>query len=260
MNSPESLREFTQALIRRGLPADYARRSAEELADHHRDLVDEGRDAGLEESLATSMASKRLGDMKSLLKKSVRAYQRRHWYGHWRVASFLFGPLAMLVATWIATLYMLSIVGKVLGLLSIVVPESSQYLSPAELIVLYTIVGWFMFVVPMLILGFLGRSAIRAGLNPGWIVTSAAMLGLCTGVVRWGFREQLGLPASPESIAHPFMVMFPIGVPSFSTFATWYFGTPQQIVQLLLPIAVSIAMLWHVQKTRYADVREISTC
>jgi hypothetical protein len=42
----ELLDGIAAELIRRGLPADYAERAALELAEHHRDLVDELRNAG----------------------------------------------------------------------------------------------------------------------------------------------------------------------------------------------------------------------
>ena len=93
MNTPESLNGMVSDLIRRGLPADYATRAAAEFSDHHRDLVEELQASGLSESQATTEASHRLGDSRTLVKKTVREYQRRFWCGRWPLLMFLFGPI-----------------------------------------------------------------------------------------------------------------------------------------------------------------------
>ena len=77
MNTQELHDGFQKELIRRGLPADYASSAAAELADHHRDLVGELCNTGMDESAAAREAAQRLGDHRSLVKKSVREFQRR---------------------------------------------------------------------------------------------------------------------------------------------------------------------------------------
>ena len=101
MNTPDALNELYAQLVRRGLPAEYARRAAAELVDHLRDLLDELQAVGMSESQAAAEASHRLGDSRTLVKKTVREYQRRYWCGRWPLITFLLGPIPVLVFTWV---------------------------------------------------------------------------------------------------------------------------------------------------------------
>ena len=98
MNTQELHDGFQTELVRRGLPADYASGAAAELADHHRDVVEELRATGLDDSAAETEAAQRLGDRRLLVKKAVREFQRRHWCGRWPLLTFFIGPVVLLIA------------------------------------------------------------------------------------------------------------------------------------------------------------------
>ena len=113
----EPLEAMVADLIRHGLPADYARRAAAELADHHRDLVEELQASGWTDEHAQSEASRRLGEPHELAKKTVREYQRRYWCGRWPLLTFFLGPIPGLLMVWMITGLSLAGIGRMLGLI-----------------------------------------------------------------------------------------------------------------------------------------------
>src|SRR4051812_19847557 len=117
MNTPESLSDMVSDLIRRGLPVDYSERAAAEFTDHYRDLVEELQASGWSESQASVEASQRLGDPRTLAKKTVREYQRRYLCARWPLITFIVAPIPTILAAWLATGYSILGVIKVLGLL-----------------------------------------------------------------------------------------------------------------------------------------------
>lgn len=253
MNTPESLRSFTEELIRRGLPVEYSRRAAEELADHHRDLVEECLAGGMSQSTAHASADKRLGDTKSLVKKTVRAYQHRHWCGRWRIATFVVGPVVLLVTAWISSLWALFFTGKLFKAIGWETPQSSHDLS---LVILYAAVGWFLLVIPAGLVFILFRLAIRSGLSWAWIATSSVLIAVSAGLVRTGFVP------SPETVEHPFMISMPLGMPfeSVTEIAAWYIGSPLQIAQALLPLLTAAILVWQKNIRRQRSQFAASQC
>lgn len=120
-------------LVRRGLPVDYAQRAAEEIADHHRDLTEECRANNIDEPVAEREATRRLGDPRTLVKKTVREYQRRHWCGRWRLLTFLFGPIVFAVASFVAILLLVYCICMPLEQLGIRIDQTSDgIISPRE--------------------------------------------------------------------------------------------------------------------------------
>src|SRR5262245_24633402 len=147
----EPLEDMVAELIRRGLPADYARRAASELADHHRDLVEEMQAAGWTESYALSEASRRLGEPRKLVKNTVREYQNRYWCGRWPLLTFLLGPIPGLLVVWLITGLTLAGIGWILGL---VIDEAmaTAIESVAQYVVGYALKTWLTLVSPVLVM------------------------------------------------------------------------------------------------------------
>jgi hypothetical protein len=250
MNTPESLREFTNELVRRGLPMEYSRRAAEELADHQHDILEELQVAGMDEASAIATASERLGDSKSLLKKTVREFQRRHWCGRWPVMTFALGPMALLFVAWVGSSFFLVGIGKLCEALGMQMPNSSHELGSLGLAILYFVVIWFLLAIPAAVVLFLSRLAMRSGVNLAWLVISSALLALMVGSVRTGFVP------SPETVEHPFMITIPafwlLSTPSLGEIASWYLHTTWQMTQVFVPLLTAVILVWRksVQRQR----------
>lgn len=101
-SAPQAETTLYAELIRRGLPADYARRAAEEIDDHRADVLAEApRDE--------AAAARRVGDVRSLAARIAGAYRRRSWFGRWPlVTSLLLAPFAFF-AGWIAVVYVVAV-------------------------------------------------------------------------------------------------------------------------------------------------------
>jgi hypothetical protein len=253
MNSPESLREFIGELVRRGLPLDYAQRAAVELADHQQDLSEELQATGLDEVTATAQAAGRLGSTKSLLKQTVRGYQRRHWCGRWPLLTFFLGPLALLLASWIATCLVVALVSIVaLNVIGIEEPSNDGIVSLGEKICMYCFTAWCLIVLPAMVVCFLSRRAFRAGLSVLWIALAALILSTITENVRCGFSSQIsrskptnmetGEPISGDTAM--LCVPYWIYSQSWRSLCAWYATNPQVLCQLLMPLAVAGLMIW----------------
>jgi hypothetical protein len=192
MNTPEALNEMASELIGRGLPADYAERAAAELADHHRDLIDELRAAGWSESSAAAEASRRLGDTGTLVNKTVCQYQRRFWCGRWRIATFVLLPIPILFGLWLATILTWAVcVVLPLEALNLLGPEvpADGIISAGERIVGSLIQAWFLFVMPMVAMLMLMRWSRRAALGSRWPLLAASMLALSALVFTCGYPD-----------------------------------------------------------------------
>jgi hypothetical protein len=257
MNNPESLREFTNQLVRRGLPVEYSRRTAEEIGDHHRDLTEELQLAGMGETAAVATANERLGNPKSLVKKTVREFQRRHWCGRWPLLTFFIGPAALLFLGWTSTILFLAGLGKSLEALDTSPPDSSQQLSLAGLAVVHALVGWCVLILPAIVLFALSRLATRSGLSRYWIVLSALLLGLIAGAIRWGFQEQLNIEIATPNDDHPFLLSLPYWFFFYSPKAMfeWYVSSPQQIAQLTGPLMIAAFLIWRIESQQSRQVR-----
>lgn len=257
MNTLESLNGMTSELMRRGLPADYAQRAACELADHHRDLVDELQAGGMNDSEVTTEASRRLGNSQTLVKKTVREYQRRYWCGRWPLITFLLAPVPALIAAWTATAFAVFLVVYVLtklGLTGINDPDVAFSILPVG--VKYAVLIGLSLVIPAFVLYAFARLAKRAALGWQWVVLVACILGLFASMMKWerigpGSRitmrdwqtlQPLEQPQQPDFVI---VMMLPIHSQSWSwsEMRGFWLSNPVQACQLLLPAAVAVVFL-----------------
>ncbi|MCH7752024.1 MAG: hypothetical protein IH898_07715 [Planctomycetes bacterium] len=253
MNTQELHDGFQTELVRRGLPADYASSAAAELADHHRDVAEELRATGLDNSAAETEAVNRLGDRRLLVKKSVREFQRRHWCGRWPLLTFLFGPLVLLIATWVGTYLVLAlVVVGVMKLAGIEDPSNDGIVSTSEYLIMYGFIGWCVFVMPAAVLLFLSRRASRAGLNWQWVFLAALVLAVHVGTFKCGYVDQFsGNPVNLETGEPLGADMMMMSIPYFYMSSSprsawaWFASNPQQLCQLLLPLVVAGLVIWR---------------
>jgi hypothetical protein len=257
MDTPELLNEFSSTLVRRGVPIEYAQRAANEFADHHSDLIDELRATGMNEADAAAEASHRLGDSRTLLRRTVRQYQQRYWCGRWPLITFLLGPVPVMIAVWFAggwSLWlMVSILSK-FGLTPTTDPDTLFIALPVE--VKYgTLVGTFL-VVPAVVTYFYARLARRAALGWQWVVLVACLLGLFTSTTKWerigpGTRitmydrqtmQELEQPPEPDFVL---VLGMPVVAKSWTwtAFHRWFLASPVHLCQVLVPGAMAAVLL-----------------
>ncbi len=225
MVTPVALENLAADLIRRGLPVEYAQRSARELADHRGDLMAELRAAGIDEDAASAEAWRRLGDVRSIVRKSVSEYQGRYWCGRWPLLSFLLGPVLMLVATWIAvglTFSAIVYVSHWLGL------SSDGHMDRGELLGSYGMWIGVTVLVPCLIAACFWRLARRAAIVAAWPLMSCVTLGLLAG--------QVFVTIDPAKAMMTAGIVYP---PSL----IWFTSHPAQLVQFMLPLLMVILLL-----------------
>jgi hypothetical protein len=246
-------------LIRRGLPADYSQRAASEIADHYCDLVNELQFAGMTGPQAAIEAENRLGDERTLVKRTVREYQRRYWCARWPLLTFFLAPIPMLIAAWYAfglAVYLVVIASSKLGLTPTSDPDTMFIALPVE--VKYATLSAMFLIVPASVMYGYARLARRAALGWQWIVLVACILGLCTSAWKW---ERIG-PGSRikmydrqtlnelEQPPQPDFVLV-LGMPvvgeswTWSAFHRWFLARPVQLCQTLLPAAMSAALLFR---------------
>jgi hypothetical protein len=249
MNTPESLNDLHAKLIRRGLPADYAERAAAEIADHYCDLVAEFEAAGVGELQAANEAHRRLGDERTLVKKTVREYQRRYWCARWPLVTFLLAPLPMWIATYI--IVALIVRGALSGLASIGFFDGMELYDSVweSLLWLRRAITMLLFVgVPALMVLGLARLASRAALGWRWTVLAACVLAISVGSV----RMERSTTIDPQTMArvpdaqYRIWVNVPLIDPGWWTrtgWHRWYGGHPLQACHFLVPLAAAGILL-----------------
>jgi hypothetical protein len=264
-STSDPLEGIALQLVGRGLPVEYADRAAGELADHHRDLVCEFQATGLDESAAAAEATRRLGDTRTLVKRTVREYQRRFWCGRWPLLTFMFGPLVLLMAAWIGTILVLMVVGYTLEAAGCKHVED-QVISIGERIGTWFVIGWFAFVLPAGVLLQLSRLGARAGLGSGWVLLAAMVLALNVGTMQFRLigsqpsnkivnaETRQPLPPDRFVVSTPLWVFF-TSVQHASSFFT---GNPQQLGQLLLPVIVAGFAVWRNRRWMHRWQRELA--
>jgi hypothetical protein len=169
-------------LIRRGLPAEYAQRAASELTDHHRDLVEELQVAGWTASHAVSEASRRLGDPRALVKKTVREYQFRYWCGRWPLLTFFLGPVPGLLVVWLITGLTLAGIGWILEL--VIEDSTASEIEPVgQYVVGYAFKFWLTLASPVLVMAMFCWLASRAAMSRAWPWVAAGMMATFIGFV-----------------------------------------------------------------------------
>jgi hypothetical protein len=242
-NSPPDL---VSQLIRRGLPVEYAQRAAAEIADHHRDLIDELQAAGISQSQAASEASHRLGDQRTLIKKTVREYQRRHWCGRWPLLTFLIAPIPFTTLTWFTTMLIagLCIIFPLYLLGVNVNPAHDGIVSTTEYLGNLAYRIWNFFLLPAVVLFALARWSHRAAMGSAWIVLSAVVLAIFVGLWTSEFPDPIRV-LERQAVADEPLVVISLPIDSLAATWNWYTRNPLQICQWVLPLGFAILLLFR---------------
>jgi hypothetical protein len=237
MNTPESLNSMVSELIRRGLPAEYANRAVGELADHKCDLAEKLRDSGWYGPQAEEEASRRLGDSRMLVKKTVREYRRRHWCARWPLLSFLLGPVALLVGVSFAINMSAFVIVWPLHLLGVLTGYADGIISPAERFQIYALQAIHLFIAPTIVMVILSWRARRAALNYAWVSLSATTLSLMLITIRCGIPDPIPTMFTTDGKTLPAdRFLWLMSLPhSWSELATWINWTH---VQALVPFVI----------------------
>jgi hypothetical protein len=252
MKTQQLHEDLAAGFAQRGLPLEYAERTAAELSDHHRDLVEELTTAGMDEQTALDEASSRLGDQKTLIKKSVREYQRRHWCGRWRVLTFLFGPVLLLFSMWWATLFLLAGIGMLREALGITPLPSLGTVNLEKYIICIVCKIWVVCLLPSAIVYFLAKFASRAALSRGWILLAGCVSAVVVGALKIGFNQA----------GDAFFADFPVLLlfrHSFFALLIWYVYDFSQVCHFLLPLIVAIVFLWKTQQRTHNNQNAVSS-
>jgi hypothetical protein len=245
MNTPESLDSVFSDLVRRGLPAEYAGRTASELKDHRADLAEELQAAGMSEAEANAEAACRLGPPRMLVEKTVREYRSRYWCARWPLVTFLFGPAAALVSLWVVTAVLFLGVMYGLGYAGFegdyLVKTCDGVISTSEYAVMFATKMWMFFALPALVTTVFARSAFRAAMDWRWIAVSACLFALVVGSLYYGFvgdtmKANLAADRVILGIACPGLGGWENGLRHVWN---WYARDLYQVLQSLAPLALA---------------------
>ncbi|HXP63484.1 MAG TPA: hypothetical protein VN829_23475 [Dongiaceae bacterium] len=105
-----------RALLRLGLPADYASRAAEEAAGHLEDLRREAIEKGLTPRGSEAYAVRAFGDSEDLAARMAEAVKSGSWFGRHSLCSCFFLPVLTLVAAFLGAIVAAALLGDWLGL------------------------------------------------------------------------------------------------------------------------------------------------
>ena len=215
-----------------------------------------------------------MGDCRTLIKKTVREYQRRSWCGRWPLTTFLIGPIPLLLAAWTATILVASGAIWLLHQAGFVGDfHEDGIVSAQEWWLDRAIAVWFLLAVPAIVVLILrGWHGVRRWAGPG-SRPRPIVVALFVGLIKTGFpdpalqqrRHDGGALAADARL-------LTVGVPLLAPSATnaralvdamwdWYTRDPQQAGQFLLPILVAVGVgLRAAQLSRQASARVLAEC
>lgn len=233
-------------LIRRGLPADYAQRTAEEIDDHRYDLLAELRQANTADPYA--IVDERLGETRQLAEEISRDYRRRSWLGRWSLLSFVILPPAVLTAGWFGTVLLLLGIGRVCTWFG---GSPGEVWSPVNHAVMSWVfaLGLFAFVVPAGIAWLYGRTALRVTQSRAFVLAACLGIGILNSIPQHDYRID---PANPELAMNLVSVPFcdPTDPDSFLACVRQW-AKPVAACQLITPVlAGAIVVLLDERRRR----------
>jgi hypothetical protein len=228
--APESL---AAELVRRGLPAEYAQRAASEFADHQLDLVNELKLNGIDEIAARAEASRRLGDDRMLVRKTVREYRQRCWCGRWQLLTFLLAPIPALCLLWLGMAAILVGIGSLCDWLGYELSQVDGRTSLFERSFVEAMWGVTFLGSPMVVTAWFGRLAYRRGLAVYWAIAVGVQMALFVGLTQFNVDYQ----------RCTLTVGLPIDMPALSGWIHWYFGgTWRHLTQVVVPLVLGLAI------------------
>lgn len=191
MVDPKWHSELHRALVRQGLPRPYRERLMDELLDHAICLKEET--AGMD-AVETETEKHKVGEPTQLARLAGEEYRKRTWLGRHPIVTFLVAPIPMLVLSWVLSMLLLIIPGKVLqacGVASDGLTVSS--LSPATVQLLNA--GHYLWAVSPFIVTSIWACWIarRTGRGARWLLACCAVIT----VVAAAYESHTVLPTTP---------------------------------------------------------------
>lgn len=231
--TPAVTEKLAIELVRRGLPVEYAQRAADELADHRRDLVEELRACGRDAATADQEASRRLGDLPMLVKKTVREYQCRFRCGRWPLLTFILAPIPALGLLWVAMAATLAGGASICDWLGIELTQVDGETTIFERCLVEGLWGTVFLLAPVIVTLVFSRLARRSGLALAWGVFVGVQMALFVGLNQFNIDYQ----------RCTVQLAWPIDLPSLLGWMAWYFGgTWRHLVQVALPLALGLLL------------------
>lgn len=226
-------------LVRRGLPIDYARRTADELADHESDLLADLQGVGVTD--VDTVARQRMGETRRLASQIATAYRQRSWFGRWPLLSYFVLPPLALVGVWLTVFGGLGLAAW--ALLPPSVAEATVWRDVESVrATKWVLIAFANLLMPCLLAWFYGRLALRTTMSRGCLLSCCLMIGLLNGVACHKHRVNADDPARAMNT-----VGFMLG--DAAMMARWYMR-PVQAMQTLAPVLVGGVLLWREQRRR----------
>jgi hypothetical protein len=218
-------------LQRQRMPRQDAARLLRELTDHAHDFMEDNR---MNPTVLDLSAS--LGEPRELAKSARIEQCRRSWLN--RHPWFTFGMLPVVLAPLLAVTGILVTCCGV-GLVCWVCAVEDPKVDPSWLgdVVRYGMSGWIILSVALVLAG-LWRSAARARLDWKWPTGSALLLTLLAAA--------LTVDAKGRTATTPGMIMFGVGYPLRTL----------QVVQLIPPLLIALAIVLHARRERADAIQE----
>jgi hypothetical protein len=213
-SNDQHLREFWAQLARRGLPRAYIERLVSELNDHLIDLLEErntAMGAARKLQIESDNLQQRLGDPTQLAIFAADQYHSRTFWGRHPLVTFLFAPLPLLVAVWLAYVFTVWLVVALPAAFGVwmtgwsIPAEDHPYLQAFSL----TLFTWGLFVLPPLATALLlCRTYRRNALNIRWPMLGCTLLALVAAIIHFSWRLKTG--PNPSDLGM-FMIGFNLG-------------------------------------------------
>ncbi|MCA9241584.1 MAG: hypothetical protein KDA37_15345 [Planctomycetales bacterium] len=257
-DSPGKSFEFIRdALLRRGMPVEYANRSLAELADHHADLVEESRRGGATPAEAAEEASRRLGEPRKLVGRIVREYQCRTLTGRWPLLSFIVAPLPLLILGWVLAILTIHVAQWCIQ----PVWSSLGWGRPSTLtqvIAIESVLTVLLIAVPTAIAYRWALTAKRTTRNRFYVVAVCLIISAAAGSL-WTEYTVSDVPQGGRLfLSSPLFIYwhnFIAEVPN-PELRSWLFG-PREALQLLAPLAAGGWLIGCDTKGRRRAVRQV---
>ncbi len=191
MVDPKWHSELHRALVRQGLPRPYRERLMDELLDHAISLQEET--AGMD-AVETDTVKQKVGEPKQLAQLAGEEYRKRTWLGRHPVVAFLIAPIPMLVLSWILSMLLLVIPGKILQACGVATDGFTSSSLSATTVQLLNVGHYLWAVSPFILTSFWACwIARRTGRGPRWLFACCAVITL----VAAAYESHTVLPAAP---------------------------------------------------------------
>lgn len=226
-------------LVRRGLPAEYARRTAEELEDHRADLMSDLRAAGAADP--EGAAAERLGETGELARRIAADYQRRSWFGRWPLINFLLAPIPILIAAFLIGYLPIAVVGVALEAFTTSRPSvlMQSVLGHAALL-------WMFVIVPALVAYGWGRVALIKTGNRAYVLSVSCVLAMFVGASFCAELRPSPIPGEGKLL---------VSSPAFigdSNGSIILLQHPKQLPQYAAPLLAGVVLIYRDQRRRRA--------